>query len=85
MTAPCLDELETLTPPEDYPDDALCEVTAADLRALTALIPGARKLLERETGERALSAKVTEEHCVALPPSPDDSHDGSSKGEESGT
>ena len=40
---PDLEELETLTPPEDLPDDALCEVTAADLRALTALIPCAKE------------------------------------------
>jgi hypothetical protein len=44
VTTPDLDELETLIPPADLPDDALCEVTAADLRALTALIPAAREI-----------------------------------------
>ncbi len=39
---PDLDELLTLTPPDDLPDDALVEITAADLRALVRLIPGAR-------------------------------------------
>ena len=39
-----LEELETLIPPADLPDDALCEVTAADLRALTGLIPAAREI-----------------------------------------
>lgn len=40
---PDLDELSTLTPPPDLPDDAVVEVTAADLRALTALIPCAKE------------------------------------------
>ncbi len=41
---PDLSELETLTPPDDLPDDALCEVTAADLRALVACIPAAKEV-----------------------------------------
>ncbi len=40
---PDLNELETLIPPDDLPDDAIVEVTAADLRALTALIPCAKE------------------------------------------
>ncbi len=40
---PDLSELETLTPPEDLPDDAIVEVSVADLRALTALIPCAKE------------------------------------------
>lgn len=36
---PSLEELATLTPPEDLPPDALVEITAADLRAFVALIP----------------------------------------------
>jgi hypothetical protein len=40
---PDLEELQTLIPPEDWPDDTICEVTAADLRALTALIPCAKE------------------------------------------
>jgi hypothetical protein len=43
MSKPDLDELETLIPPPDLPDDATCEVTAGDLRALTELIPCARE------------------------------------------
>ncbi len=44
MSAPSLDELETLVPPEDVPDDARCTVTALELRALTGLIPAAREV-----------------------------------------
>lgn len=40
---PDLDELETLTPPPDLPDDAVVQVSVADLRALTALIPAAKE------------------------------------------
>lgn len=41
---PDLDELETLAPPPDMPDDALVTVTIGDLRALVALIPCAREI-----------------------------------------
>lgn len=44
MSAPDLDELATLAPPDDVPDDARLTVTAADLRALTSLIPAAREI-----------------------------------------
>ncbi len=38
-----LDELEVLTPPDDYPDDARVVISARDLRALVGLIPCARE------------------------------------------
>jgi hypothetical protein len=39
-----LEELETLTPDEDTPADVRLSVTAAELRAPTALIPAAREI-----------------------------------------
>ena len=39
-----LDELATLRPESDIPDDARLAVTAAELRALTDLIPAAREV-----------------------------------------
>jgi hypothetical protein len=44
MSRPDLDELETLTPPEGMPDDALVTVTIGDLRALVACIPAAKEV-----------------------------------------
>lgn len=44
MNRPDLSELETLTPPEDMPDDALVTVTIGDLRALVACIPAAKEV-----------------------------------------
>lgn len=44
MSAPDLDELATLAPPDDVPDEARITVTAADLRALTSLIDHAREI-----------------------------------------
>lgn len=44
MSAPTLDELETLRPEDDIPGDARCVVTADELRALTALIAPAREV-----------------------------------------
>ncbi len=45
MSAPSLDELETLEPPVDVPDDARITVTAGDLRALVSLVPAAREII----------------------------------------
>jgi hypothetical protein len=41
---PDLEELETLTPPDDLPGDALVEITVEDLRALVACIPAAKEV-----------------------------------------
>lgn len=44
MSAPDLDELACLIPPDDVPDDARLTVRAGDLRALTSLIDHAREI-----------------------------------------
>jgi hypothetical protein len=41
---PDLDELATLTPPDDLPGDAYVEITVEDLRALVACIPAAKEV-----------------------------------------
>lgn len=45
MSAPDLDELATLAPPEDAHPDATVKLSVGDLRALLALIPAAREIV----------------------------------------
>lgn len=44
MSAPTLDELETLLPPADVHPEASVKISVGDLRALVGLIPAAREL-----------------------------------------
>lgn len=44
IRAVSLDELETLIPDADIPDDARLTVTALELRALTSCIPAAKEV-----------------------------------------
>jgi len=61
MGAISLDELETLVPPEDVPDDARCTVTALELRALTDLIPCAKEY-ESIFGTHVLAEQEAQHH-----------------------
>lgn len=75
MNGPSLEELLTLEPPEGCPDDARITVTAADLRALLALVPDAHKAREHVCAKSDGTHMTDEQIAELFDAAADDSGD----------